>query len=328
MRRIYNWTIVLGLILFISGVLIVLTVFWKNLPTSFDIVDVPGKNEISLAIMNPTSTIAVGDILKSTPEATPTVIQDENHATNIFSTPSEIPTSTPEATPTVIQDEKPALTSFPTPSETLTSTPAATPTVFPDESSAPTSFIAPSVTPTSTPATTPTVVGVESNPALSTPKSHPVGLIPDRLVISSISLDVPVIPISFKVVESEGQVYYQWLTPDQYAVGWHISSALLGLPGNTVFNGHHNAYGMPFKDLVRLEIGDVIRVYSGSLEFRYQVVANIVLPERFEPLSTRIENARWIEPSLDERITLISCWPEDSNSLRVIIVAIPLSDPG
>jgi sortase A len=124
----------------------------------------------------------------------------------------------------------------------------------------------------------------------------------------------------------EDQVYYQWLAPEQFAAGWHASSALLGLPGNTVLNGHHNAYGMVFKDLVNLVIGDVISVYSGSHEFRYQVVANMILPERFESLSNRKENARWIQPSSDERITLATCWPADSNTYRVVIVALPISD--
>jgi sortase A len=91
-----------------------------------------------------------------------------------------------------------------------------------------------------------------------------------------------------------------------------------------VLNGHHNAYGRVFKDLVKLKVGDNISIYSGSREFRYQVVANILLPERFESLTTRMENARWIEPTSDERVTLVTCWPEDSNAFRVIIVAIPI----
>jgi sortase A len=146
------------------------------------------------------------------------------------------------------------------------------------------------------------------------------------LVIPTINLDAPIIPVSYKEITAGNQVYYQWLGPDQFAVGWHASSALLGLPGNTVFNGHHNAFGMVFKDLVKLETGDVISVYSGSQEFRYQVDANMLLPESYEPLSTRIENARWIEPSMDERITLVTCWPADNNTHRVVIVAFPISN--
>jgi sortase A len=176
-------------------------------------------------------------------------------------------------------------------------------------------------------AAAPTVITDESNPLVIPPQHQSVGLIPDRLVIPSIDLDAPVISVSYKEIKVGDQVYYQWLAPDQFAVGWQDPSTLLGLPGNTVLNGHHNAFGKVFKDLVRLDIGDVIIIYSGSQEFRYQVVAKMLLPERFVPLSTRMENARWIAPSTDERITLITCWPADSNTHRVVVVAFPIDNP-
>jgi len=192
---------------------------------------------------------------------------------------------------------------------------------------APASFSIGSEGESPTQAAAPTVRADGSYAPAITPQVQAVGLIPDRMVIPSINLDAPIIPVSFKEIQVGDQIYYQWLAPDQLAVGWHDSSALLGLPGNTVLNGHHNAYGKVFKDLAKLNIGDVIIVYSGAVEFRYQVVANLVLPERFEPLSTRLENARWIALSTDERITLITCWPANSNTHRVVVVAFPTGSP-
>jgi LPXTG-site transpeptidase (sortase) family protein len=150
-----------------------------------------------------------------------------------------------------------------------------------------------------------------------------LGLIPDRLVISSIGLDAPIVPTKVKKVDFEGQAYYQWLAPDKPVVGWHDSSALLGLPGNTVLNGHHNVYGEVFKDLVKVHEDDQIEVYSGEQVFKYRVALAMLLPERFKSLSIRLENARWILPTTGERLTLITCWPADSNTHRVIIVALP-----
>ncbi len=170
----------------------------------------------------------------------------------------------------------------------------------------------------------PTVNSLQSYTPASTPTPLAVGLIPDRLVITKINLDAPIVPVSFKDIKVGNQVYYQWLAPQEFAAGWQETSALLGLPGNTVLNGHHNAYGKVFKDLVTLSIGDELSIYSGSNEFRYQVVAKMLLPERFAPLSQRMENARWIESSTDERITLITCWPANSNTHRVVIVAFPI----
>jgi LPXTG-site transpeptidase (sortase) family protein len=153
---------------------------------------------------------------------------------------------------------------------------------------------------------------------------RPIGLVPNRLVISSIGLDAPIIPTKIKEIEYKGQIYYQWLAPNKPAVGWHDSSALLGLPGNTVLNGHHNVYGEVFKDLVKVHEGDLIDVYSGEQVYKYQVVLAMLLPERYKSLTVRLENARWILPTEDERLTLITCWPADSNTHRVIIVALPV----
>jgi len=181
------------------------------------------------------------------------------------------------------------------------------------------------------------VPGSPSEPSLNTPEAlstqvaTPVelqntvkGLVPDRLKIPAIGLDAPILPIKFKTITYQGQTLEQWLVPNQFAVGWHDTSALLGLPGNTVLNGHHNADGEVFKDLIKLELGDTIEVYSGNQIFDYQVTARMLLPERYQPLKVRIANAQWIMPSDDERLTLITCWPADSNTSRVVIVAFPV----
>ncbi len=161
-----------------------------------------------------------------------------------------------------------------------------------------------------------------SQPAVS-PGGAAQGFIPDRLVIDAIQLDAPIIPVRYHAVSLDDQLYNQWLAPNQYAVGWQDTSALLGLPGNSVFDGHHNAYGKVFKDLVNLNVGDGIDIYSGNRVFHYQVVIKMLVPERYQPIATRMANARWIAPTGDERITLITCWPASSNTHRVIVVAYP-----
>lgn len=151
------------------------------------------------------------------------------------------------------------------------------------------------------------------------------GEIPDRIVIPVIELDATVIPISYVELSFEGELYQQWLAPDYRAVGWHETSAGLGVPGNTVLNGHHNIKGEVFRDLYRVQKGDEIDVYSGDEVFKYVVVYTSILPERNQPLEVRLANAEWIQPTEDERITLITCWPYESNTHRVLIVAVPLT---
>jgi LPXTG-site transpeptidase (sortase) family protein len=150
------------------------------------------------------------------------------------------------------------------------------------------------------------------------------GLAPDRLEIPKIALDASIIQVEAEPLSFEGEIYEQWLAPDYRAVGWHYTSVGLGVPGNTVLNGHHNIKGEVFRDLYQLQTGDEIDVFSGDQEFKYIVVYTAVLPERNQPLEVRLANAEWIKPTEDERITLITCWPYESNTHRVIIVAVPM----
>jgi sortase A len=159
-----------------------------------------------------------------------------------------------------------------------------------------------------------------------TPSSTPPPVyIPDRLVIPAIDLDAPIVPALVKQVEVNGQVYEQWVAPNKFAAGWHETSAPLHAGGNTVLNGHHNMAGEVFRELYTLKEGDQIFVYSGGRSFVYRVEMNLILKERFQPVEVRLQNAAWILPSQDERLTLISCWPYESNTHRVVIVALPVA---
>ena len=151
------------------------------------------------------------------------------------------------------------------------------------------------------------------------------GVEPDRLVIPSIELEAPVVPIGFVALQHEGSTYHQWQAPTDRAIGWHNTSVGLGAPGNTVMNGHHNIRGEVFRDLYQVEVGDTIEVYSGEQLFSYVIVYTDILPERNQPLDVRLANSEWIQPTFDERITLITCWPYESNTHRVVVVAVPIN---
>jgi sortase A len=176
-----------------------------------------------------------------------------------------------------------------------------------------------------------TLVSVQQPQPFPTPQAdEPIeptrdpGLAPDRIVIPKIELDASVIPVESEPLEYEGEIYEQWLAPNYRAVGWHNTSVGLGAPGNTVLNGHHNIKGEVFRDLYQLQTGDEIDLYSGDRLLKYIVVYTSVLPERNQPLEVRLANAEWIQPTEDERITLITCWPYESNTHRVVVVAVPM----
>ena len=152
--------------------------------------------------------------------------------------------------------------------------------------------------------------------------------LPRLLIIPKIELETTIEPVSYKSVELDGKTYEQWFAPDSQTVGWHETSAQLGVPGNTILNGHHNIFGEVFRDLSKLEVGDRIMIQSGERVFEYIVGTKLIVPERYQTIETRLENARWIQPSNDERITLVTCWPYESNTHRVSVVAGPVDAEG
>jgi len=141
------------------------------------------------------------------------------------------------------------------------------------------------------------------------------------LEIPAIGVNAPIRSVGLLELEEDGQRYRQWQVPNDYAVGWHASSAALGSDGNTVLNGHNNVHGAVFRNLVELELGDEIIAYEDGQAYTYQVAHREVLEEKDQPLDVRLDNAKWMFPTADERLTLISCWPDTGASHRVIVVA-------
>jgi sortase A len=142
-----------------------------------------------------------------------------------------------------------------------------------------------------------------------------------RLEIPAIGVNAPIQPVGLIELEEDGQRYQQWQAPNGYAVGWHSTSARPGTRGNTVLNGHNNVYGSVFRDLIELQLGDEMTIYEDGQAHRYQVAHRELVEENGQPLDVRLDNAKWMFPTADERLTLISCWPEIGITHRVIVVA-------
>lgn len=149
---------------------------------------------------------------------------------------------------------------------------------------------------------------------------------PQRMVIPAINMDAAVTTVGLKAIQQNSEIFYQWQVPKSNKAGWHNSSALLGQPGNSVFNGHHNIFGEIFRDIVNLKEGDEIIMYDAFQSYTYRVTHTEIFEEHGQPIEARLENAKWIEATDDERITLITCWPYTDNSHRIIVVAEPVTD--
>ncbi len=189
----------------------------------------------------------------------------------------------------------------------------------------------PTPPPAATATPTPAPLQIEPQPIPNPPTATPVppapapaeGGVPTRLVIDSVDVDSVVTDVGWTVVEQDGRQFSIWQVAD-FAVGWHKTSAALGRPGNTVMAGHHNVKGEVFRDLVNVEVGDKVTVYSGDKKFEYVIELKTIVKEKGEPLEVRQGNAQWIAPTDDERLTFVTCWPYTNNTHRVIVVAKPL----
>jgi LPXTG-site transpeptidase (sortase) family protein len=145
--------------------------------------------------------------------------------------------------------------------------------------------------------------------------------IPTRLLIPDIALDSAVVPVGWKRVEVEGKIYGQWKVEDNL-VGWHNLSAPLGQIGNSVLNGHSNVYAQVFRNLSQVEIGDRIIVFSNNQTYSYTIAQKVLVQEKGVSTEKRLENAKLIQPTEDERLTLITC-ARPGATHRLIVIAYP-----
>jgi len=123
--------------------------------------------------------------------------------------------------------------------------------------------------------------------------------------------------------QANGQAAITWIVPDHFAAGWHETSALPGQSGNTVLNGHQNIHGAVFQNLDQLATGDEVIVYVGAVAYRYRVAEKHLVADEGQPTAVRAQNARWILPTQDERLTLVTCAPAPHGDHRLIVVAHP-----
>lgn len=197
--------------------------------------------------------------------------------------------------------------------------------------------IKPTVYPMFTPTPAPPVIGSDS--ATATPTPVPEALSPEptatpnsppvRLVIPALGIDTPVVEVAWQIVWQGDQRRSEWQTAEN-AAGHHVNSANPGQAGNVVISGHHNTKGRVFEQISRdidrreprLKPGSEVYVYAADgHRYVYEVEQVLLLPEVGVSEEERRQNARWMAPTEQPTLTLITCWPMWTNTHRVIVVA-------
>jgi LPXTG-site transpeptidase (sortase) family protein len=215
-------------------------------------------------------------------------------------------------------------TTWPQAAATLTAwpTPAAAATRFPTPTAAPQPLW--TAAPIPAPEETPPASGAPTEPA-----GAPVGSLPPpvRLLIPSLGLDMPVVEVSWSVTNQSGQWRSEWETAD-HAAGHHRGTANPGEAGNMVISGHHNTKGEVFRLVSEvgepgnhLRLGDELVVLSeDGREYRYSVVRwDRFQEEGANPDQVR-EHAQYLAPAPHAILTIITCWPYERNTHRVVVI--------
>jgi len=142
--------------------------------------------------------------------------------------------------------------------------------------------------------------------------------------IPALNLLAPVTPVGW---ESDDLVRGtpQWDSPGA-AVGWALSSALPGDDANIILYGHNNIESSIFRDLSELTAGDVITLQTGEGEWVYVVSEVAILPAVTQEESQAIVDT-YLLPGRAPRLTLLSCYPPEGNTQRVVVTAYPSSLP-
>jgi len=122
----------------------------------------------------------------------------------------------------------------------------------------------------------------------------------------AIRLQIPAIGVDAPVVQGDG-----W---DQLkkGVGQHIGSANPGQVGNVVLSGHDDVFGEIFRDLINLQPGDQVILYTAQHQYIYVVTGSQIV----EPTQVEVMAATG-----DPTVTLISCYPYLIDNKRIVVSA-------
>lgn len=130
--------------------------------------------------------------------------------------------------------------------------------------------------------------------------------IPTPGVEQAVRVEIPALKIDAPVVQGDG---WEQL---KKGVAQHIGSANPGQPGNVVLSAHNDVYGELFRNLDRLQPGDLVKLYTAQRQYLYLVDrTQIVEPTAVEVMSS----------AGAPTVTLISCYPYLVDKQRIVVFA-------
>jgi sortase A len=96
-------------------------------------------------------------------------------------------------------------------------------------------------------------------------------------------------------------------------VAQHVGTPNPGENGNIVFSAHNDIFGEIFRELDKLQPGDVVILYTSQRQYTYVITGTqIVAPTAVEVMA----------PTPNATVTLISCYPYLIDNQRIVVSAV------
>jgi sortase A len=146
---------------------------------------------------------------------------------------------------------------------------------------------------------------------------------PIRLTITSVGIDSEIVPVSWSMIPAKGGgIKPEWQVAD-FAVGHHAGSVNPGQVGNVVLSGHVDYKGEVFRHLNDVQVGDLVTLYTEKGQYIYVITKRVIVKEEGVSEETKRNNARYMDPTPDQTLTMITCWPYGVDDHRFIAIAKP-----
>ena len=147
---------------------------------------------------------------------------------------------------------------------------------------------------------------------------------PVHLLIPSVGIDSSIVPVSWKMIPGKNGAgaKSEWQVAD-YAIGHHAGSANPGQEGNVVLSGHVDYRGEVFKNLKDVKKGDTVTIDTEKGQYVYIVTELIIVKEEGVSDEQKKANAAYMNPTPDQTLTMITCWPYGIDDHRLIVIAKP-----
>jgi sortase A len=123
----------------------------------------------------------------------------------------------------------------------------------------------------------------------------------------AVRIQIPAIKVDAPVVQGDG---WEQL---KKGVGQHVGTPDPDENGNIVLSAHDDIFGEIFRELDKLQPGDIVMLYTSQRQYTYVITGTqIVVPTAVEVMA----------PTPNAVVTLISCYPYLIDNQRIVVSAV------